>query len=87
MFDTVVDRFLAQSPLTVMARVVLDRLCDPTWVDALFDEHAEAQSQHTFSSRRSSHSRAKSCLVNDLPCTPPPRNKGFRFPCRLSTER
>jgi hypothetical protein len=36
MFEAVVDRFLTKSPLTVMARLVLDRVCDPTWVDQVF---------------------------------------------------
>ncbi|HEU4407101.1 MAG TPA: transposase [Polyangiaceae bacterium] len=47
MFEAVVDRFLTKSPLTVMARLVLDRVCDPTWVEQLFAEHAEGQYQHT----------------------------------------
>ena len=46
MFDAVLDRFLAQSPLTVMARVVLDRVCDATWVDQVFDEHRSRQYEH-----------------------------------------
>jgi len=43
MFEAIVERFLAQSPLTVMARVVLERACDAAWVDAVFQEHRSRQ--------------------------------------------
>ncbi|MCY1046881.1 IS4 family transposase [Corallococcus sp. bb12-1] len=43
MFESIVERFLAQSPLTVMARVVLERACDAAWVDAAFHEHRGRQ--------------------------------------------
>ena len=43
MFEAIVERFLAQSPLTVMARVVLERACDAAWVDAVFHEHRSRQ--------------------------------------------
>ncbi|RUO93333.1 hypothetical protein D7Y11_10305 [Corallococcus sp. AB018] len=39
MFEAIVEHFLTQSPLTVMARVVLERVCDAAWVDAAFHEH------------------------------------------------
>lgn len=43
MLDAVVERFLGQSPLSVMARLVLERACDAAWVDALFEDVAERQ--------------------------------------------
>lgn len=43
MIEAVVDRFLTKSPLTVMVRLVLDRACDPVWVDQVFAEQAEGQ--------------------------------------------
>jgi IS4 transposase len=43
MLDAVVERFLGQSPLTVMARLVLERACDAGWVDALFEESRQRQ--------------------------------------------
>ncbi|HET9450849.1 MAG TPA: transposase [Aggregicoccus sp.] len=45
MFDAVVERFLGRSPLTVMARLVLERACDAGWVDGLFEEARERQYQ------------------------------------------
>ncbi|WP_250480123.1 MULTISPECIES: IS4 family transposase [unclassified Caballeronia] len=41
----VVDRFLQHSPVTVMARVALQRALDPEWIDALFER--ERKSQYT----------------------------------------
>ncbi|WP_163787574.1 hypothetical protein [Myxococcus vastator] len=43
MFDAIVKRFLAESPLTVMARLVLERACDAAWVDEAFQEHRGRQ--------------------------------------------
>jgi IS4 transposase len=43
MFESIVERFLAESPLTVMARVVLERACDAAWVDAAFHAHRGRQ--------------------------------------------
>jgi Transposase DDE domain len=45
MLDAVVERFLKESPLTVMARLVIERACDGAWVDALFQEARERQYQ------------------------------------------
>ena len=45
MLDTVVARFEEESPLTVMARVMVQQVLDPAWLDALFE--AERQRQYT----------------------------------------
>jgi hypothetical protein len=45
MLDAVVERFLGESPLTVMARLVLERACNPAWVDAIFEDSRERQYQ------------------------------------------
>ena len=46
MFDAVVERFVAQGPLTVMGQLVLERACEPSWVDAIFKAHSERQYEH-----------------------------------------
>lgn len=43
--DAVIARFEEQSPLTVMARLTVQRVLDPTWLDTLFE--AERQRQYT----------------------------------------
>jgi IS4 transposase len=41
--DTVVERFIEGSPVTVMARLGLERALEPQWLDALFEQHSERQ--------------------------------------------
>lgn len=41
--DGVLERFVKKSPVTVMARLVMQRALSPEWVDALFEEHRERQ--------------------------------------------
>ncbi len=41
--DTVVERFVEQTPVTVMARLALQRALEPAWLDALFEEHRQTQ--------------------------------------------
>lgn len=41
--DAVLERFIEHSPVTVMARLALQRAIEPAWLDALFDEHAQRQ--------------------------------------------
>lgn len=41
--DAVVERFIEQSPLTVMARLALQRALDPAWLDALFEQERQEQ--------------------------------------------
>jgi IS4 transposase len=43
MFDEVFDRFVQQCPLAVMARVTMQQVLSPAWVDALFEEHRTLQ--------------------------------------------
>lgn len=43
MFAVVLDRFVQQCPLAVMARMTLQRALRPEWVDALFESHREWQ--------------------------------------------
>ena len=45
MFDAVVARFEEQSPLTMMARLTMQRVLEPAWLDELFE--AERQRQYT----------------------------------------
>lgn len=45
MFDALVARFEEHSPLTVMARLTMQRVLDPAWLDALFE--TERQRQYT----------------------------------------
>ena len=41
--DTVVERFVEQTPITVMARLALQRALEPAWIDALFEQHRQTQ--------------------------------------------
>jgi hypothetical protein len=41
--DAVVDRFLEHSPITVMARLALQRALEPVWIDDLFEQARETQ--------------------------------------------
>lgn len=41
--DAVLQRFIEHSPVTVMARLALQRAIEPAWLDALFEQHAERQ--------------------------------------------
>jgi IS4 transposase len=43
--DAVVERFAEQSPVTVMARLALQRALDPAWLDALFEQERQEQYQ------------------------------------------
>jgi IS4 transposase len=43
MFAEVLDQFVPQCPLAVMARMTLQRVLRPEWVDALFESHREWQ--------------------------------------------
>ena len=43
LLGAVLDRFVAKSPVTVMARVLLENALAPSALDDLFGEHAEAQ--------------------------------------------
>src|SRR4051794_20767589 len=45
--DDIFERFAAQSPVTVMARVALEHALDPSAIDALFEEVAERQYTRT----------------------------------------
>jgi len=40
---TVVERFIEGSPVTVMARLGLERALEPQWLEALFEKHSERQ--------------------------------------------
>jgi IS4 transposase len=42
-FDAVLERFVKESPVSVMARLVLQRAVSAEWVDSLFEEHRERQ--------------------------------------------
>ena len=77
--DAVVQRFVEQSPATVMARLALQRALEPGWIDALFEQEREQQytQELLFSTtvelmsvvamgmRPSLHAAAKAC--KDLP--------------------
>jgi IS4 transposase len=41
--DAVVERFIEQSPVTVMAHLTLGRALDSHWMDELFEEHSDRQ--------------------------------------------
>ncbi len=41
--DAVVERFLELSPISVMARLGLQRALDPAWIDELFEQERETQ--------------------------------------------
>lgn len=43
--DAIVERFVEQTPITVMARVALQRALEPAWVDAVFEKHRQYQYQ------------------------------------------
>lgn len=42
-FDAVLERFIQESPLSVMARLALQRAISPEWMDSLFEQHRERQ--------------------------------------------
>jgi len=41
--DAVVERFIEQSPVTVMAHLTLGRALEAEWIDELFEQHSERQ--------------------------------------------
>lgn len=41
--DAVVERFAHHSPVTLMARLALQRALDPAWIDDVFAQHAQRQ--------------------------------------------
>ncbi len=41
--DAVVERFAHHSPVTLMARLALQRTLDPAWIDEVFAQHAQHQ--------------------------------------------
>lgn len=41
--DKVLQRFVEQSPITVMARLTLQKALEPEWLDELFEEHRQGQ--------------------------------------------
>jgi len=41
--NAVVERFIEQSPVTVMACLALQRALDPAWLDALFEQERQQQ--------------------------------------------
>jgi IS4 transposase len=41
--DEVLERFAKKSPVTVMARLVMQRALSPEWMDELFETHRERQ--------------------------------------------
>ncbi|MBP0625496.1 hypothetical protein J8I82_37700 [Cupriavidus sp. LEh25] len=41
--DAVVERFIEHSPISVMARLGLQRALDPAWIDELFEQERETQ--------------------------------------------
>jgi IS4 transposase len=43
--DAIVERFVKQTPITVMARLALQRALAPAWVDAVFEKHRQYQYQ------------------------------------------
>jgi IS4 transposase len=43
--DAIVERFVEQTPITVMARLALQRALEPAWVDAVFEKHRQYQYQ------------------------------------------
>ena len=43
--DTVIFRFAEKSPVTVMARLALQRALEPAWIDELFEREAGTQYQ------------------------------------------
>jgi IS4 transposase len=44
--DEVVQRFVEQSPVAVMARLALERAVNATWVDEVFEQHRQRQYTH-----------------------------------------
>lgn len=42
-FDVVLERFSQESPVSVMARLALQRAISPEWMDSLFEQHRERQ--------------------------------------------
>lgn len=41
--DSVLDRFIKQSPTIVMARLALQKALEPAWINELFDRHRQTQ--------------------------------------------
>jgi IS4 transposase len=44
--NAVLQRFIEESPVSVMAQLALQRAITPEWMDALFEQHAERQYTH-----------------------------------------
>ncbi|WP_224250317.1 IS4 family transposase, partial [Hyalangium gracile] len=42
-FDAILERFVKDSPVSVMARLVLQRAVSAEWMDSLFEEHRQRQ--------------------------------------------
>ncbi len=42
-FDVILERFVKDSPVSVMARLVLQRAVSAEWMDSLFEEHRQRQ--------------------------------------------
>jgi hypothetical protein len=41
--DAVLSRFMQQSPVTVMAHAIFDRVLEPGWLDQLFETYRQRQ--------------------------------------------
>jgi hypothetical protein len=43
MMDAIFERFVAGTPITVMAQLGLERVLDPAWLEQMFDEHTQGR--------------------------------------------
>ena len=43
MMDAIFERFVAGTPITVMAQLGFERVLDPAWLDEVFDEYRGRQ--------------------------------------------
>ena len=43
MMDAIFERFVAGTPITVMAQLGFERVLDPAWLDQMFDEYRGRQ--------------------------------------------
>ncbi|KLU24860.1 hypothetical protein EOS_17840 [Caballeronia mineralivorans PML1(12)] len=66
MTRTVIERFVEHSPITVMARLALQRALDPEWIDGLFEQVQVDKGQHVRESLFSATVELMSMIASGL---------------------
>jgi hypothetical protein len=53
MMDAIFERFVAGTPITVMAQLGFERVLDPAWLDEVFDEYRGRHTGNRYGTCRS----------------------------------